>query len=245
MVESMEKTLTLVIPCLNEEEAAPSVLRAVDDVRKYFLNELHFQQVQVIVVDDASRDKSVPIVSSFSFVDLHCHPTTRGYGASLRSGFERATGNWICFFDMDSSYPVHEIPHMWKTLVATESDLVLGRRLFASEGMSLTRGFGNWVFTTLTRFFFQTAIHDVCSGFRIFSRQCLPEILSISETTLGYSLEMSIRMDSSRWKIREHKINYQPRKGSSKLSVWKDGWQFLTLILSAAVRTRLKKTVRM
>jgi hypothetical protein len=111
--------------------------------------------------------------------------------------------------------------------------------------MSLTRGFGNWFFSFLSQLFLNTSIRDVCSGFRLFHRSCLPEILTISETTLGYSLEMSIRSVSAGWKIQEIEIDYLPRKGESKLSVWKDGWLFLSLILTATVKQKFKKEARL
>ena len=236
----MEKSLSLVIPCLNEEAAIPSVLRAVAEVRHHFLTELQFQDVQVIVVDDASQDRSVAALKDFPFVEIHRNSQTLGYGASLRHGFSKARGQWICFFDMDNSYPAHHIPSMWDLLVSKDLDIVLGSRAFDARGMSLTRGLGNWFFSLLTKVFLRTSVRDVCSGFRIFRRQCLPEILKISENTLGYSLEMSIHLSSLGWKMKEYNIEYQPRKGVSKLSVWKDGWQFLFLILSAAYRKRVQ-----
>lgn len=239
----MEKTLSLVIPCLNEEQAAPAVLQTIDGVRMYLINHLGFKEVQVIVVDDASHDESAKIASSFPFVELIQNTRTLGYGGSLKVGFEKAQGQWICFLDMDHSYSPHHIPNMWNLLVSDGLDMVLGRRSFGSRGMSLPRGFGNWFFSTLARLFFKSQIHDVCSGFRLFKRDCLPEILAISETTLGYSLEMSIRLSSLGWKTKEYDIDYLPRKGSSKLSVWKDGWTFLLLILAAAKKVHLQKGI--
>ncbi len=236
----MSKSISFVIPCWNEEEAIPSVLQTVSQVRGHFLNHLGFSEVQVVVVDDASQDRSVELLQQFTFVEIHRHTRNQGYGTSLQSGFKLARGQWICFFDMDNTYPAHHIPSMWDTLVNGDLDVVLGARSFDSQGMSLTRGFGNWMFSVLTKFFFRTPVRDVCSGFRIFKRECLPEILKISENTLGYSLEMSIRLSSLGWKTKEYEIDYLPRKGDSKLSVWKDGWIFLSLILSAAYRKHVR-----
>jgi len=240
----MEKTLSLVIPCLNEEQAAPLVLKTIEGVRSYLIEQLAFDEVQVIVVDDASRDRSAEIAASFSFVELVQNKKTQGYGASLKTGFEKSRGQWICFLDMDNSYPPQHIPKMWNLLVSDKLDMVLGSRAFRSEGMSLIRGLGNSFFSILTRIFLRTSIRDVCSGFRLFHRNCLPEILSISESTLGYSLEMSIRLSSLGWKAKELRIDYLPRTGTSKLSVWRDGWKFLFLILSAARKLYFQPQVR-
>jgi dolichol-phosphate hexosyltransferase len=232
----MRKTLSVIIPCLNEQEAIPSVMSTVSQVREHFLNDLKFHDVQVIVVDDASRDNSVELLKTFSFVELLRHPKTKGYGASLKTGFAKARGQWICFFDMDNSYPADRIPSMLELLVKHDLDLVLAKRAFVSDGMSFTRGFGNWMFSAMTRAFFKAPLNDVCSGFRIFRRELLPEVLSISNSTLAYSLEMSIRFSRLGLRTQEFEIDYFPRKGASKLSVWKDGWLFLSLILRKAYK---------
>lgn len=229
----MMKTLSIVIPCWNEEEAAAAVLQNVSKVREHFLNQLGFQDVQVVVVDDASQDSSVEIIQRFPFIELHRHSQNLGYGASLRTGFEKSRGRWICFFDMDHTYPPELLPSMWEFLNSQNLDIVSGRRAFKSEGMSMVRGFGNWMFSVLTKLFLGTQIQDVCSGYRIFKRECLPDILAITEDSLGFSLEMSIKLPSLGFTTREFEINYLPRKGQSKLSVWKDGWNFLLLILNA------------
>lgn len=239
----MEKTLSLVIPCLNEEQAAPLVLQAVSEVREHLIEQMGFQDVQVIVVDDASQDQSAQIVKSFPFVELIQHSETRGYGASLKTGFAKSRGQWICFFDMDNSYSAAHIPNMWSLLVSEGLDIVLGGRSFSSKGMSWVRGFGNWLFSVLTRLFLKASIRDVCSGFRLFRRDCLPEVLAISESTLGYSLEMSIRLSSLGWKAKEYQIEYLERAGASKLSVWKDGWNFLFLILTAAKKVHFQRGI--
>ncbi len=211
-------------------------MSTVSQVRDHFLNDLNFQEVQVIVVDDASQDGSVGRLSAFPFVELLRHAETLGYGASLKSGFAQARGEWVCFFDMDNSYPADRIPQMLNLLVQGDLDLVLAKRAFVSEGMSLTRGFGNWIFSSLTKALFRAPLSDVCSGFRIFRREFLPEVLEIPATNLAYSLEMSIRLSRLGLRTQEFEIDYSPRKGESKLSVWKDGWLFLALILRSAYK---------
>lgn len=239
----MNNTLSIVIPCLNEQEAVSGVLNVVAQVRAELLKNEGFNDVEVIVIDDASTDNSAEEIQKYKFVQLHRNIQTLGYGASLKKGFSLAQGDGICFFDMDGTYPAEHIPAMWHQLTSNNLDVVLGRRSFIAEGMSVTRGAGNWFYSQLTKVFFKSKIGDACTGFRLFKRECLPVVMEIDENTLGYSLEMTIRLAAMGYKTQDYDIPYYPRKGESKLTVWRDGWLFLSLILAAAFKKHFRARV--
>lgn len=235
----MDKTLSIVIPCFNEEEAIPVMIPSLLAVKQELIKRYSFSFVEIIVVDDASSDRSKLFLSEIKDIEILTNEKNLGYGGALKLGFTRAKGQWICFLDMDNTYPVLALPLLFEKAVHTHSDHIVGVRSRSASGMSLTRGFGNWLFSKLTSFLFNNPTSDVCSGFRIFNRSILPLALATASNSLSYSLELSIGVTSSKFKTSELEIEYHPRRGSSKLSVWKDGWRFLFIIISRAFQFRI------
>lgn len=89
--------LSVVIPAYNEEkgieEIACRVLSVAPDLKKAGVD-----QLELLIVDDGSRDRTAEVVSKISGVNLICHPQNRGYGAALKTGFSKARGQLIGFF---------------------------------------------------------------------------------------------------------------------------------------------------
>ena len=101
--------LSIVIPAYNEEdgisEIAQRVLSVKDDLVKAGVAEL-----ELIVVDDGSRDRTAEIADQIEGVRLIRHPKNKGYGAALKTGFSQAEGELIGFLDADGTYPPEYFP---------------------------------------------------------------------------------------------------------------------------------------
>jgi glycosyltransferase involved in cell wall biosynthesis len=227
-------SLSIVIPCFNEEEAIPEVLPRIVNC----LDELRFKKTistyELIVVNDQSTDRSVELIEKYPEVTLvHTEGVERGYGKALKTGFQKACGEWIGFFDMDNSYRPEDIPLFIEAIKQKRSTFVMGQRPYTDHGMSLVRGTGNWIYVVLARLLYQSHLSDVCSGFRFFHRKHLHEVLSISQQGLDFSIHLTLRFLKSETNIHPVEIQYDPRIGDSKLSVVSDGWSFLKPFLSA------------
>ena len=88
-----ENRITVIIPCLNEEQGIESVLRRMPE----FVDE-------VIVVDNASTDRTSDVARSLGAKVIR--ENVRGYGRSYKTGFAQATGDLIVTLDGDHSYPL-------------------------------------------------------------------------------------------------------------------------------------------
>ena len=101
-------TLSIVIPAYNEESGIAEIMQRVLAVRTA-LADVGVQDLELLVVDDGSKDKTVAIARQIagenSGVKVVCHPKNRGYGAALKTGFSQAAGEWIGFLDADGTYP--------------------------------------------------------------------------------------------------------------------------------------------
>ena len=102
-------TLSVVIPAWNEQEGIAAILDRVLAIREA-LPPAGVSKLELIVVDDGSSDRTAEIVESYQAVQLVRHPTNRGYGAALKTGFCHASGQLVGFLDADGTYPPERFP---------------------------------------------------------------------------------------------------------------------------------------
>lgn len=118
-------TLSIVLPCYNEEANITDTVRDV-------LSWLKKAKIagEVIVVDDGSKDGSLKVLSALQkrIKNLRVvrHEKNKGYGAAVRSGCDAAKGEIIGYMDSDGQFKASDfsklLPHM------KNYDFVTGRR---------------------------------------------------------------------------------------------------------------------
>ncbi|MGC8782481.1 MAG: glycosyltransferase family 2 protein, partial [Anaerolineae bacterium] len=101
-------TLSVVIPAYNEEAGIQAVVQRVLATRPQLAAE--GLDLELIVVDDGSRDRTAELVAATPAARLIRHRTNGGYGAALKTGFAAARGEWIGFLDADGTYPPEHFP---------------------------------------------------------------------------------------------------------------------------------------
>ncbi len=226
-------TLTVVIPAYNEEdgiaEIANRVLAVRDDLAKIGVGEL-----ELIVVDDGSSDRTVEIAGAIEGVTLIQHEQNKGYGGALKTGFSHARGELIGFLDADGTYPPEHFPQLCQEAL-NGSDLVIGSRMAGAESeMPLTRRIGNFFFANLLSLIGRRRVTDSASGMRVFKREVLDRLYPLPDG-LNLTPVMSTRAIHERLNIVETPIPYSERLGRSKLSVVHDGTLFLQSIIWTAL----------
>jgi glycosyltransferase involved in cell wall biosynthesis len=127
-------TITVIIPCLNEEQGIEKVLRAMPE----FVDE-------VIVVDNNSTDRTSDVAASLGAKVVR--EEVRGYGRSYKRGFAVATSDVIITLDGDHSYPVDAISYLLEAFLHLEVDFLNASRFPVrdSRAMSFKNKFGNLV----------------------------------------------------------------------------------------------------
>ncbi|MEK7355532.1 MAG: glycosyltransferase family 2 protein [Bdellovibrionota bacterium] len=240
----MSRRLSIVIPCLNEQDAVPSVLARAHDFRSR-LSEARIADLEVIVVDDGSSDGSAAAVKKFEWARLVSNVERRGYGGAIKRGIEEASGDLIAFYDMDHTYDPFDLVAMIDKLDGEGLHLVCGDRLTNCENMPITRRIGNTLFVATINFLFRQRVYDSCTGLRVFRRECR-EFFSGDDLpdNLNYSLAMTMHCLSKGIPLGERPIRYDRRIGRSKLSVLLDGPRFFMTIMSHWTRYESRDFVR-
>ena len=236
MIEEV-KSISIVMPCFNEQEAIPTIIPRTLRCLELLQEKNEIQSFELIVVNDDSTDGSLEQLAQFTKIKVvHTDGKGRGYGKALKAGFRQAEGQWIGFFDVDNSYRPEDLPLFIDEIKKGESDFIMGQRRFNESGMSFTRGFGNWVYVVLAKVFYGSQLEDVCSGYRIFHRRYVNEIVEIPEEGLDFSIYLTLKMITQKTLIKPISIQYDERIGESKLSVFSDGWAFLRVLLTLKFR---------
>lgn len=226
-------TLSIVIPAYNEEqgiaEIAGRVLAVAGDLQKVGVDRL-----ELLVVDDGSKDKTAEIAEAIPGVRLIRHPQNKGYGAALKTGFASSSGELIGFLDADGTYPPEYFPALCERALAGD-DLVIGSRMAGAESqMPATRRLGNLFFAGLLTLIGRQRVSDSASGMRVFKRGVLEKVYPLPDG-LNLTPVMSARALHEDLRMSEVPIPYSERLGRSKLSVVRDGTTFLQSIVWTAM----------
>lgn len=183
--------LSIVVPCYNEadnvdklhDELLP-VLKSL--VRNPSVNNAAFDSVELVLVDDGSRDGTYDalkarldgVQESWLMIQIIRHVVNRGLGAAIRTGFGAATGDIVVTTDSDGTYRFEEIPNLLNCMVDGVSIVtaspyhpdghvmnVPAHRLFFSRGSSM-----------LYRFLVSWQIHTYTALFRAYRREVVQRI---------------------------------------------------------------------
>jgi glycosyltransferase involved in cell wall biosynthesis len=220
-----ELVVSVVIPCLNEEDNIEACVRAA----RAAMDEAAIAG-EVVVSDNASDDRSAELAAAAGARVVY--EPRRGYGSAYRAGFAAARGRYIVMGDADLTYDFREIPRFVEQL-EEGAELVLGDRMDNIHPGAmpwLHRYVGNPILTGVLNIFFRTGVSDAHCGMRAVRRDVLPR-LDLRTTGMEFASEMVIRAAKERLDIREFPIEYHPRGGESKLSSFRDGWRHLRFLL--------------
>ena len=221
--------LSVVIPAYNEENGIAEIASRVLSVGPA-LKKVGVDGLELLVVDDGSRDRTADVAQNISGVTVIRHPKNRGYGAALKTGFSKASGELIGFLDADGTYPPEYFPQLCQAAL-NGADLVIGSRMAGEESkMPVTRRVGNFFFANLLSLLSHQKVTDSASGMRVFKREILRQVYPLPDG-LNLTPVMSTRALHEGVNIKELPIPYSERVGRSKLSVIRDGSIFMQSML--------------
>ncbi len=213
-------SITVIIPCLNEEQGIEKVLRRMPD----FVD-------QVIVVDNGSTDRTSDVAHSLGAKVIR--EPVRGYGRSYKKGFASATSDLIVTLDGDHSYPPDAISYLLEAFLHLDVDFLNASRFPVRDrrAMSFKHKFGNWILSLAMSLLYFRWVRDSQSGMWVLRRSILKDMILESDG-MAFSEEIKIEALRNR-KIRftELSIMYSSRLGEIKLNPWRDGFYNLAFLV--------------
>ena len=173
-------TISVIIPCFNEEESIPLFHEAMEEV-KYQIRD----QFEYIFVNDGSTDRTLAVLRELRSrcPDVHYLSFSRNFGkeAALYAGLQEASGDLVTVMDVDLQDPPELLIEM-KAMLDTNPELdCVGPRRTTREGEPPIRSFFANLFYKLINKISQVEMVDGARDFRLMRRPMVDAILEVSE----------------------------------------------------------------
>ena len=212
----MEK-VSLVVPCYNEEEVLPYFYEEFCRVAKQLSDYI----VEVIFIDDGSKDQTLSVVKKFSEKDARVKylSFSRNFGkeAAIYAGFQYADGEYVAMLDADLQDPPSLLPKMLQAIKEEGYDSVATRRV-SRKGEPPVRSFFERCFYKLMNKISTAEIMDGARDYRLMTRQFKDAILEISEYNRFSKGIFGWVGFKTKWIEFE---NVERKAGETKWSFWK------------------------
>ena len=230
----MAVKLSLVVPCYNEEATLADIIDRVMTLKSDNL------QLEIIIVDDCSKDRSREIAAKLAAqhpeIVLAAHEVNQGKGAALRTGFIKATGDFVGVQDADMEYNPQDYLTMLEPLIDNRADVVFGSRYLKPDTRRVLYFWHSWMNKFLTfssNMFTNLDITDMETCYKLFRREVIQTIApKLKENRFGFEPEVTAYIAEAQVRVYECAVSYNPRSYEEGKKIgWRDGVHALYCIL--------------
>jgi len=216
------KTLSIVIPAYNEERFIGTLL---DRIKAVDLAPLGFG-MEIIVVDDCSKDRTAAIVAAVPGVRLVRMEKNGGKGRAVRAGIAAATGDLLIIQDADLEYDPQDYVPMMRALLDGRAAIVYGSRYLGRgrhDNQSLAAYLGGRSLSVIAWLFTRRYLTDTVTALKLFQRA---DLAALPLETSGFELdhEITSRMLARGKTIAEVPIRYYPRSREEGKKIGPRDW---------------------
>lgn len=224
--------LSILMPVFNEQASVANAVKQALDVN-------YPCEIELVVVDDGSRDGTAEVLAGLDDHRLlvHSHPRNRGKGAAIQTAVERATGDYMVILDADLEYDPQDIPRLLEPVLDGRANVVYGSRSFGSHSAySFWYVLGNKGVTTLANMIYNSYLSDLETCFKLMP---LSLFRSLRIRSAGFGMEAEITAKLLRTRIRPYEvpISYRARsREEGKKITWRDGVEAVWILTRERVR---------
>lgn len=230
------KKLSVIVPAYNEEATIQTILTTLASVKL-----LHNISMEIIVVNDCSRDKTAERLQQFidsnPQVNIRAfhHEKNKGKGAALHTGIANATGDYTIVQDADLEYDPVEFNDLLKPVIERNADVVYGSRFIGGNPHRILfywHSIGNKFLTSLSNMFSNLNLTDMETCYKLVRTSILQSI-KLKENRFGFEPELTQKLAKiKKITIYEVGISYYGRTyAEGKKINWKDGFRAIYCIL--------------
>jgi dolichol-phosphate hexosyltransferase len=224
--------LSILMPVYNEQDR-------VADAIKQALNVDYPCQIELVVVDDGSRDGTAEILGRIDDprVRVIIHPRNQGKGAAIRTAAGAAAGEYMVILDADLEYDPEDIPKLLQPVLDGHTKVVYGNRTFGSHSsFSFWYVMGNKAVTTAANILFNCYLGDLETCFKLMPVE-LYRSLDIRSRGFGMEAEITGKLLRRRYRPYEVPISYRARtREEGKKITWRDGVEALWILTRERLR---------
>jgi glycosyltransferase involved in cell wall biosynthesis len=218
--------LSILMPVYNEQASVANAVKQALDVS-------YPCEIELVVVDDGSRDGTGDVLAAIddTRVRVHTHPRNRGKGAAIRTAVDNATGDYMVILDADLEYDPQDIPKLLEPVLDGRATVVYGNRTFGSHSsFSFWYVMGNKAVTTAANMLYNCYLGDLETCFKLMP---LSLYRSLNVHSRGFGMEAEVTGKLLRRRIRPYEvpISYRARtREEGKKITWRDGVEALWIL---------------
>jgi glycosyltransferase involved in cell wall biosynthesis len=195
------QTITVLIPCLNEEK---TIAKVVTDFKQ------QLPAAKILVYDNGSTDATIEKAKKAGAEVKICY--RKGKGNVIKQMFDEVESDIYIMVDGDDTYDAGAIKKLIIPVLRKEADMVVATRMegFRKEERRLLHNIGNKIILWQLRFCFPSKITDMLSGYRVMTRDVVKNANLLSS---GFTVEteMTIKTLENGYRIKEIPCPYKER----------------------------------
>jgi glycosyltransferase involved in cell wall biosynthesis len=220
------RSISIVIPAFNEESRLPATLDKVIA----WLRARSFRAVEVLVVDDGSRDQTAAVaqIAAQKFPEIRVlrNPGNRGKGYSVKHGMLQAANEWVLFSDADLSAPIEELDKLLAAVDKHNAAVAIGSRALDRSligvHQSVFREYAGRFFNLLMRLATGLNFWDTQCGFKLFRADAAKAVFErLKLERFGFDVEALFIARKHRFKTVEVPVRWSHAEGT-KVSMFRD-----------------------
>jgi len=200
--------ISIIIPCYNEEKYISTVLKSINKQRKLY-------NLEIIVVDDGSKDKTQEILKKNKRIidKIVTKKKNEGKGSAIIEGLNYSTGKYTLIQDADLEYSPSDYTKIFYPLFKYNADAVYGSRFISNEARRIIyfkNELANKFLTYISNIASGLNLSDVEVGYKVFKTSIIKS-LNLKEKSFGFEIEATMKLAKKNYKIFEVGISYNGR----------------------------------
>jgi glycosyltransferase involved in cell wall biosynthesis len=203
--------LSVILPTYNEERTVRQLLDSVLNVQ--FPPDSEPVEIEVIVVDDGSTDRTADLIAQEPRVKLLRHERNRGKGAAIRTALGHVTGDVVLIQDADLEYSVEDYPRLVRPFLDERVQVVYGSRFLLRRrptGMRRANWLANRVLTLAANLLYDAKLTDEATCYKLF-RAPLIQSLPLHANGFDFCPEVTALVRKRGVAIHEVPVEYRAR----------------------------------
>ncbi len=201
--------LSIFFPFWNEEKNIKRVVEAAVPVAKNVA-----EKWEILLVNDGSTDKTLEyakeLARKYRNVKVVSHSPNRGYGASLKEGFNTAQYKYVVFTDGDGQFDFTQVSRLIEALPG--HDIVIGYRKKRRDQKIIIRLLLMYLLKIWDLLLFHFYVKDIDCGFKLFRKSALDEIMPFRSEGAMITTEILAKAHAKGLKIAQVGVDHYPRK---------------------------------